>query len=285
MERYLRRLIQFCLGLLIVFVVGCAPAPTQLPTVAPTVIPTSTLAIPDTPVQPTASATALGPTVVNPTAIPPTANTLERIKFAAGSTSATVTGHLESSESKQYILHALAGQTMTINLAFPAGRAILVVWGDDGDVLLSDHAEASNFQRQLPTTQDYHIQIKGRPEGSSDYSMTISIPSVNTAAKRIEFAPGADSSTVNGTLQPSMSDQYIINVQAGQTMTIDLTFTVGQAILVVWGADGDVFLSDHAEASSFQSALPATQDYYIMVKGRPDGSTGYSMTVTIPPAP
>ncbi len=115
--------------------------------------------------------------------------------------------------------------------------------------------------------------------------MTVTIPSVNSGAPRIEFAPGSDSSTVNGTLQPSMSDQYLINVQAGQTMTIDLTFTVGNAILVVWGADGDVLLSDHAEASSFQSALPTTQDYYIMVKGRPDGNTAYSMTVTIPPAP
>jgi len=285
MTKFQQRLFHFGVVLLIALVVGCAPSPTQLPTIEATAIPTSSFGIPSTPVQPTLSPTIPVPTDVNQTAIPPTASTLERIKFAAGSTSATATGHLEPSESKQYILHVLAGQTMTINLAFTAGRAILVVWGDDGDVLLSDHAEASNFQRQLPTTQDYHIQLKGRPEGSTDYSMTVIIPSINTGAKRIEFAPGSDSSTVNGTLQPSLSDQYIINVQAGQTMTIDLTFTLGNAILVVWGADGDVLLSDHAEASSFQSVLPTTQDYYIMVKGRPDGSTTYSMTVTIPPKP
>ena len=52
-------------------------------------------------------------------------------------------------------------------------------------------------------------------------------------------------------------------------MTIDLTFGEGEAILVVWGADGNVLLSDHAEASNFQSTLPTTQDYHIMVKGRP----------------
>ena len=59
----------------------------------------------------------------------------------------------------------------------------------------------------------------------------------------------------------------------------------GAAILVVWGADGDVMLSDHAEASAFERVLATTQDYYIMVKGRPDGSTSYTMTVTIPPSP
>jgi hypothetical protein len=285
MTEFLKRLLQFCMGVLILFMAGCAPSPTQPPTAEATGIPTGTSGIPVTPVQSTPSPTIPVLTDVSPTALSPTDNTLERIKFAAGSTSATVTGHLESSGSKQYILHALAGQTMTINLAFTAGRAILVVWGDDGNVLLSDHAEASNFQRQLPTTEDYHIQLKGSPEGSTDYSMTVIIPSVNSGAKRIEFAPGSASSTVNGTLQPSMSDQYIINVQAGQTMTIDLTFTVGQAILVVWGADGDVLISAHAEASNFQGLLPTTQDYFIMVKGRPDGNTAYSMTVTIPPAP
>lgn len=77
----------------------------------------------------------------------------------------------------------------------------------------------------------------------------------------------------------------MLHALAGQTMKIDMTFSEGRAILVVWGADGDVLLSDHAEVSTFQGVLPTTQDYYIMVKGRPDGSTSYTMTVTITPAP
>ncbi|MCI0610666.1 MAG: hypothetical protein L0Z71_16595 [Anaerolineae bacterium] len=68
-------------------------------------------------------------------------------------------------------------------------------------------------------------------------------------------------------------------------MSLNLTFTEGQAILVVWGEDGDVLLSDHAETSTFQGVLRTTQDYYILVKGRPDGNTSYTMTITIPPLP
>jgi hypothetical protein len=66
-------------------------------------------------------------------------------------------------------------------------------------------------------------------------------------------------------------------------MTVDLSFSEGQAILVIWGKDGTVLLSDHAEASYFSQILPSTQDYYILVRGRPDGETVYRMVITIPP--
>lgn len=172
---------------------------------------------------------------------------------------------------------------MSIDLTFTEGRAILVVWGADGNVLLSDHAEASSFQQALPTTQDYYIQVHGRPDGNTSYSMTVSIPQAATRGTRIEFAPGATSATVTGQLGSGGSEQYVVQGSAGQTMSVDLTFTQGNAILVVWGADGNVLLTDHAEVSHFQGILPSTQDYFITVKGQPGGATTYSLTVTIPP--
>jgi heat shock protein HslJ len=242
-----------------------------------------------TPVQPTASPTAAAltpaPTLVNPSATPGNVNAAERIIFAPGATSASRTGNLAASASRLYALRALAGQTMTVNLAFTEGEAILVVWGEDGDVLLSDHAEASSFERVLPTTQDYFIQVHGRPEGNTSYTMTVDIPAIQTGIERIEFPSGSTSVTLTGQLSATASDQYILRATAGQAMNIDLTFSEGQAILVVWGADGNVLLTDHAEASSFRGTLPTTQDYYIMVKGGPQGSTFYGMTVSIPAVP
>ena len=114
--------------------------------------------------------------MVSPTATSANASTPQRIEFAFGSTSATVTGQLNASASNQYVLHALGGQTMSVNLSFTQGQAILVVWGADGTVLLTDHAEASSFQRVLASTQDYFIMVDGRPDGRTTYSMTISIP-------------------------------------------------------------------------------------------------------------
>jgi heat shock protein HslJ len=237
------------------------------------------------PPTPSPTTTAPAPVTVNPIASSGNANTAQRIRFAAGSTSATFTGNLAASESDQYVLRSLAGQTMSVNLAFTEGQAILVVWGEDGDVLLSDHAEVSSFERVLPTTQDYHIQVKGRPDGNTAYTLTVTIPSVTTGVERIEFSSGSSSATVTGQLNASGSRQYMLRALAGQTMNIDTTFAQGMAILAVWGADGDVLLSDHAEAPTFDGVLPTTQDYYILLKGRPDRSTSYSMTVTVLPAP
>ena len=211
-------------------------------------------------------------------------NAAQRIRFEPGATSATLTGTLAASESDTYVLRALAGQTLSVDLSFTEGQAILVVWGEDGDVLLSDHAEVSSFKRALPRTQDYFIQVKGRPDGNTSYTMTVTIPGISTGLERILFPRGSTSTTVTGQLNASGSHQYVLEAQAGQTLNISTTFTEGTAVLVVWGADGDVLLSDHAEASTFQGVLPTTQDYFILVKGRPDGNTSYTVTVTIPPA-
>lgn len=50
------------------------------------------------------------------------------------------------------MLHAMAGQTMSVDTTFTEGRAILEVWGQDGSVLLTEHAEVCSFQGVLPAT-------------------------------------------------------------------------------------------------------------------------------------
>lgn len=274
---------------LLLVLTACAPATPDIPITGsdPTETPVveNTLAAISTPAQPTLKPTSLAPTGVNPTATASIGEVAEQISFAPGSTTATVTGSLPASGSDRYVLRAFAGQTMNVDLSFIEGRAILVVWGADGTVLLTDHAEVSSFQRVLPTTQDYFIKVEGRSDGSTTYSMTISIPSIGTGAERIEFASGSTSATVTGQLNASDADQYVLYALAGKTMSVDTTCTDGRAILEVWGQDGTVLLTDHAEVSSFQGALPATQDYYILVRGRPEGNTTYSMIVSLPAVP
>jgi hypothetical protein len=294
MIRPVRLLVYPAALLCLISLAACAPqtAPATAPAVtqtAPLSTLTNTPAIPVMGVGITSlpSLTVPAPAAINPAATSANVNTggPQRIQFAPGSTLATLSGQLVPAGSAQYILYAQAGQTMSIHLAFTTGQAILVVWGKDGNVLLSDHAEASDFQMSLPTSQDYNIQVKGSPTVNTAYQMTVDIPATGTGSQRIQFPAGSNSITVSGQLPAYGSDQYVLNASAGQTMKIDLTFSEGQAILVVWGADGDVLLSDHAEVSSFQGSLPKTQDYNITVKGRPEGNTMYRMTITIPPLP
>jgi hypothetical protein len=101
-----------------------------------------------------------------------------RIQFTAGTTSAQVTGRLDPGGLHPYMLNAAAGQEMTVNLA-TAGGAILSIWGADGTVLISDHADASTWTGVLPLTQDYYIDvIDGRSGAQSpiDYTLEVIIP-------------------------------------------------------------------------------------------------------------
>ena len=128
-------------------------------------------------VTPAATATETTAPAATPTQpVGQTTPTPQRIRFGSGDTATIVTGHLAASGSDLYVIAAQEGQTMTVDLSFTQGRAILVVWGADGAVLLTDHAEVSHFNRSLPSTQDYYIQVEGRPGGETDYSMQVTIP-------------------------------------------------------------------------------------------------------------
>lgn len=100
-----------------------------------------------------------------------------RIRFAAGGTSATVPGNIGPGQVRQYVLGASAGQTMTVSVASPNNDVVLAIWGADGAVLLSDHAGATEWQGELPATQDYFIGLSGAA-GQTLFRLTVVIPPV-----------------------------------------------------------------------------------------------------------
>ena len=67
-------------------------------------------------------------------------------------------------------------------------------------------------------------------------------------------------------------------------MTVNLRATSGSgALLIIWGDDGSVFVTDHSETTHWEGKLPLTQDYYITVVASPDGPVSYVLDVIIPP--
>ncbi len=78
-------------------------------------------------------------------------------------------------------------------------------------------------------------------------------------------------------------DRYVLRALAGQTMTVNTSASQGQVILIIFGADGNVLISDHAGATTWNGVLPSTQDYIIDVRSVGDVTSSYSLQVTIPP--
>jgi hypothetical protein len=101
-----------------------------------------------------------------------------RVRFASGATSIEVDGSLATDGVRHYVLHAQAGQRMIIDPSTTQGQVRLVIWGADGQVLLSGRVgpPGSVFDGTLPVTQDYLIGVRAEGETSADYVLEITIP-------------------------------------------------------------------------------------------------------------
>jgi hypothetical protein len=209
-----------------------------------------------------------------------------RISFPAGGTTATIQGVTSTPGMDRFVIRALAGQTMSVNISSTQGPAILIIYGADGDVLISDHAGATTWSGQLHTTQDYLIDTRSIGNAAVNFTLQVTIPPLSSAPqpRRIVFAPGATTAAQQSTLVVNGMDRWVLRALAGQTMTVNTSTTAGQVILIIWGAqDGNVLISDHAGATSWTGLLPSTEDYYIDVRSVGSVAANYTLQVTIPP--
>jgi hypothetical protein len=276
---------------LVVLSACSSPAP------APSVVPVITVVNLQTP-RPATPAPA--PTLVPPTAAPavtttpyPTdapAPTPQKITFDPGAVNKTVQGTLKKNGMDKWVLRILGGQTLNVNLVPTNGKAKLTIVGADGYPLITDHADAMQWTGQVPASQDYTITILAYEDTTPSYTLQITIPPLRTTVpppapvvKRINFAPNSISATVQGTLQVNGADQWALRILAGQTLNANVAATNGKARLVIWGADGTMLISDHADAPYWTGPVPSTQDYYIRVDALDNTAPSYSLTVTVPP--
>jgi hypothetical protein len=104
-------------------------------------------------------------------------------------------------------------------------------------------------------------------------------PPGSEGAERIEFAPGTDSATVEGTFTEGQTDAYVLWAMAGQTMTIH--FEPAGASIGVFAPDGSQLPGQ--PGVDFSAVLSTTGDYVIVVGGgRSDVAPNYTFTVRIP---
>jgi hypothetical protein len=114
-----------------------------------------------------------------------------RIQFEPGAISTQIEESLVIGELDQYVLTAMAGQEMTVNLTDSSAgvEAVLSIWGVDGTVLISNHPEATSWRGELPTTQDYYIDVQSIAQTPVDYMLEVIIPPVSDDAQAPEVLP------------------------------------------------------------------------------------------------
>jgi len=214
---------------------------------------------------------------------------VKRITFPAGGTGVVVTGQIAAYPAlDHWVIRVNAGQTLSLQLTATSGLPILIVTGANSAILLSDMAHSAIFSNVVPITQDYYIDVRDTTGTGSNYTMTVNVPPLvqpvpAANAQRISFAPGAVSAVVAGQTGVNGMSHWVIRILAGQTLSAQLTFISGNAIIIVYGADGSVLQTDHAGSPSFSGVVPLTEDYFIDVRDASGIGTSYSLTVTIPP--
>ncbi|MBI5034792.1 MAG: hypothetical protein HZB51_30075 [Chloroflexi bacterium] len=263
------------------------PSPIVTLTQAP-VTPTATLPVssPSVPTLPPQSASTVTPP---PQAQPTT--TAKRISFAPGAMSATVQGTVAANSADMHVLRALAGQVMSVTFSPAAENVTIQISGADGSVLASGGAKFTTGVFNLTQTQDYFFSIISSRNTPTNYSLQITIPPLQSpvvtvptpSPKRITFAPGGTSASVQGVLPKNGMDRWVIRAQAGQTMTAKAIPQNGNVMLIVFGVDGDVYQTDHVGSPDFSQRMRTTQDYYIDVRAWGDTAPSYTLQVTIPP--
>jgi hypothetical protein len=81
----------------------------------------------------------------------------------------------------------MAGQEMTVYLSDASAgvNAILVIWGADGTVLISDHVDATAWAGELPSTQDYYIAVRSVAQTPVDYVLEVIIPPPTSGSREV----------------------------------------------------------------------------------------------------
>ncbi|MBO9475863.1 hypothetical protein J7413_20205 [Shimia sp. R10_1] len=103
------------------------------------------------------------------------ATTQQRVKFAAGSTGAELTGTLQPGASGQYVLGAKNEQFLYVRVAPRNGALDYVIRNPDGSELLGLMTSEKEYRGQLWQTGDHVVEVINRGSSSVEYNVIFGI--------------------------------------------------------------------------------------------------------------
>ncbi len=218
------------------------------------------------------SPTAVPPTlpVVAPSPVLPNAT---RINFLTGATAGVVSAPIQPGQTQYYVLRAMQGQPMIVNVGSLNNDVTLSINTQGGTSLLSASTKQTTWQGRLPTTEDYYFGIYGGAT-TENFTLSVQIPS------RIQIAQGADKAILTGQTSGGYNVDYVAFAAQDQIMSLEVSSQANNAVLAVWGfADGQPYLRYVTEQTSFSMKLPSTQDYIIEVVPRAGSVVKYTLVV------
>lgn len=106
---------------------------------------------------------------------------------------------------------------------------------------------------------------------------TLLIAQKSPPPRRVQFARGASSATIENAVVRGTRDTYLLNARARQKMTVSITSVENNAVFDIIAPNGRTI---QQEATSVSFTLPTTGDYRVIVGGT-RGNATYKLQVAI----
>ena len=200
-----------------------------------------------------------------------------------GTFMSNVIGAIESQGWAEDFAYAASGPGAELR-GFRKAKGLCRVWihlSPIDEELCTDYATASACCPNLESNQCQQTVSLVCAQGDSP-DVGVSLPVSEAEPIRIEFAEGAFSSKINGTISPNSIDHYVLRAEVNQQLNT-VVFPPGVVNVSVIGEDGTVLKSDFNNETDWTGVLPASQDYYINVRSMINSDTEYTLDITIPP--
>ncbi len=178
----------------------------------------------------------------------------ERVHFKAGTSGATLKGHLRGHDSVDYLLAVKAGQTLAVKLqrSNPQNYFNVLPPNSDGAAMFVGQ-DGSDYEGLLPADGDYRVRVylmrpAARRNESSDYALTIGVtgkPLTPVPASIDAVIPGTHfhaSTTISCAPLPNSNAQdceaFVVRRSFDGTATVEVRSGTGfkRRILFIKGA-------------------------------------------------
>ena len=239
-----------------------------------------------------ASLSSAAPIPTAQKSVPRQPTVTQRINFAPGGTSATVSGQVDGTLVDTYLLNARANQYMQVVVTSPSGNVFLTVVSPFGSPLARAQNGAQSFSGTLPENGDYTLQVSA-PSGTplTNYSLNVSVTGSSQPTQpapqagptvRINFPAGTTSAQTPGQVGGYVVNYYLVNAQAGQFMQASVTSPNNNVFMTVAAPSGAILASAPAGAKSYTGTLSESGDYTLRISTIPGGAqTSYLISLSI----
>ena len=196
------------------------------------------------------------------------------IQFLPGKLSTTVQGTLSEQGTQSYSIKASQGQVLTATLE--GSGVVMNLLRSNQDGIDAAAYQTRSWTGQLPTDDQYFIQISGAGAYMLDVATTPTARPTQERIERVTFARGTNGTTVTGAISPRQIRRYLLKAKQGQLVLIrKLQGTVSLSAI----APGGQRLGDSTLNPDWKGRLPSDGDYVFEITANQAGDYALSFEI------